>query len=444
MALVGCVAFAIRLILIVGYSPVLTADSSSYLGLAHRLATLNLTGSSGARTPGYPLLLLALDYSPVGTWCLQAALGVIATLLVYRLVRRLGGSGRTATVAALFYALDLEVLAVEHMVITETVASFLILVAASLAVKITQSERKDLAPAILIGVTLGYLCLVRPDTLAITVYFAAVIVAIQCVRGRDGRSLSHTVWRYGLSILLLPIVLLAGWAAVNRATIGVTSVSTVIGFNMIDHVAGYVRVQPGPDYPITSAYVAARVRRERHTSDLGELSADAETSMERASHLSAAHLSGRLLSIALGVIAQHPLAYIASSLRQWPRFWVPPNYADQFRGGAGSTVIHLVWKVQRALKLLLAAAFLIVGLIAIIRRLRRQTPILSGSSALLAGVVVVGIFPPTFLAYGDTGRYGYIYYPLVLAVTFVAGEPVLRAARARLPWFGASRLRSST
>ncbi len=105
------------------------------------MAALHLHGSSGARTPGYRLLLLALGYSPVATWCVQALLGVLATLLVYALARRLGASARLALAAGLLYALDLEVLAIEHIVLTETLTSFLLLVAAHLAISIAGRER---------------------------------------------------------------------------------------------------------------------------------------------------------------------------------------------------------------------------------------------------------------------------------------------------------------
>jgi 4-amino-4-deoxy-L-arabinose transferase-like glycosyltransferase len=445
MVLVGGVAAALRLILILAYSPVLTTDSSSYLDLAHRLGALNLHGSTGTRTPGYPALLLALGYSPVAVWCVQAALGVVATLLLYRLVRRLGGSGWAATAAAIAYAVDLEVLAVERQVMTETLASFLILVAASLTVATTQAERKRWAIPIWTGVTLCYLCLVRPDSLAIAVYFALAIGISQSVRwAREPRQRLRLAVRYGAAILLAPLLALVAWAGVNRATIGVTSVSTVIGFNMIDHVARYVNAEPGPNYPITSAYVAARVRREAHTSNLANLSADAEPGMQRASHLTAARLSGRLLSIALGVIARHPFAYLASSLKQWPRFWLPPNYPYQFTGGSGSSFVHLAWKFERALKLLVAAAFLLLCVSDIVRRLRRRKSVLSLPSAVLAGVVAVGTFPPTLLAFGDTGRYGYTYYPLILAVTIVATEPLIAATFARRPWLRDSPRSAST
>jgi 4-amino-4-deoxy-L-arabinose transferase-like glycosyltransferase len=241
--------------------------------------------------------LVVLDYSPVATWCLQALLGVIATLLIYALVRRLGGGPYAALAAALLYALDFEVLAIEHKIQTETLASFLLLIAAHLAVTIVDARRASRAPAAVLGLVLAYLCLVRPDELAITVYLAvALTIAVRVARsGPAARGLRGAVGP-ALWILVPPLVVLAAWTGFNRAAIGVTSVDTVLGYNMIGHVAAYVRAEPGPNYPIDAAYVAARARREQHTSDLVNLRASAQAAMERASHLNAAHLGGRLES----------------------------------------------------------------------------------------------------------------------------------------------------
>ncbi|HEY6397217.1 MAG TPA: hypothetical protein VIX82_07160, partial [Solirubrobacteraceae bacterium] len=60
MGLLAGVAALIRLVLILAYSPAQTNDSASYLDLAHRLASGHLHGSPGARTPGYPALLVVL------------------------------------------------------------------------------------------------------------------------------------------------------------------------------------------------------------------------------------------------------------------------------------------------------------------------------------------------------------------------------------------------
>jgi hypothetical protein len=430
MVLLGVAGALVRLVLILAYSPLRTNDSASYLDLAHRLASLHLHGSPGARTPGYPALLLALHYSTVATWCVQAALGVAATLVLYRIIRRLGGAPGIALAAGLLYALDLEVLAVEHFVLTETVAGFLILLAALAAVRGSEGPAGPRGWPWLLGGTLACLCLVRPDTLALAVYLA---VATALLAGRGAEGGKRSVPRMTAAALLPALLVLAAWAGVNRATIGVTTVSTVLGHNLIDHVAPYVRAEPGPDYRITVLYVTARRRREAHGGGLTNLSADAQNEIERATHLDAAHLSQRLLSIAVTVIAHHPIQYIASSVKQWPRFFLPPNYPYTFNGGAGASLIHAVWKLQRAIRLLVGAAFVLLCGISLVAVLRRRHGLLNAAGAMLAGAVAVGLLVATFLAYGETGRYGYVYYPLVLIVTSVAAQQLAPRVRDRLP-----------
>jgi hypothetical protein len=430
VALLGGVAIAIRLGLILAYQPVLATDSHSYLDLAHRLAALHLHGSSGARTPGYPLLLLVLGYSPVATWCVQALLGVAATLLVYALARRLGAGAQVAFAAGLLYALDLEVLALERTVLTETLTSFLLLVAAHLTVAIVTARRARRATLGALGLVLAYLCVVRPDQLAIAVYVAVAV----CIAIATARTAGPRFGRGALAwIIVPPVVVLAAWAGVNRATIGVSTVSTVLGYNMIDHVAPYVQPEPGRDHGITVAYVAARQRRQARTSDLGNLSADAQPAMERASGLDAAHLSGRLLGIAGGVIEHHPLQYLGSSLRQWPHFWLAPNYAYRFADGRPSAALRAIWGLERVLVGVINLVFVLLLAADLVQRARRRTPLLSRAALVLAGVPLVGMIVATFLAYGDTGRYGYVYFPLVLSVSFASAALLRRTVRGWAP-----------
>jgi hypothetical protein len=212
---------------------------------------------------------------------------------------------------------------------------------------------------------------------------------------------------------------------------------------MIDHVAPYVRAQPGPARAITAAYVAARTRRERHSDDLANLSADAQPAMERAAHLDAAHLSGRLLGIAIGVIARHPAAYLASSVKQWPRFFLAPNYAYGISRGGAAGAIRAAWKVERGLRLLICAAFALLCVTAVGLALARRPGPLHPDAAVLAGAVAVGMLVASFLAFGETGRYGTVYYPLILAVTASVAWPRSRSAEARdrSPRMGPERLR---
>lgn len=423
VALAITVGLVVRVVLIVAYSPLLAPDSSGYLALAHRLGSLHMEGYDASRTPGYPFLLLVLRYSPTATWCAQAILGLLTTGIVYWLVRRLGGSATMALVAALLYTTSFGVLAFERDVLTETLTSFLLTAAGSICVVLVGAEGRRPAMVALLGVTLGYLCLVRSDALLVAVYLAISVLVVWYFRESEASS-RRSLLRPALTMLLPPVIGLAAWATVNKETSGVLTVSSVLGHNMIDHMAPYVEVQPGRDRAITSVYVVWRARVEAvNAGDYAETSWAAERDMERASHLDSAHVASRLLSIAVSAIERHPVAYLTSSAKQWPRFWLPPNYAYDFHGGAGSSFIHVLWKIQRAAQLLVAALFLMLCAAEALRRVARRPAFMKTPSVMLALAVLVGTLSPVFFGYGSTERYGSVYFPIVLAVTFaVAGS----------------------
>jgi hypothetical protein len=304
-------------------------------------------------------------------------------------------------------------------------------VAAHLALSVMEDGRPRRRWLAALGVALAYLCLVRPDQLAVALYLVlAMWIALSSrLPGRRGHRLAAAA-RRALWVLVPPLAVLVAWAGVNRATIGVTSVSTVLGFNMIDHVGAHVRAVPGPDYALTSAYLDTR----RRTHAVYNVSYDALPALERASHLNAAHLSGRLLSIAEGVIERHPVAYVASSIKQWPSFWIPPNYAYEFATGQVRGPLRSLWQLERVVFVLINLVFVLLFVSDLaVRAAGRRRPLLSGRSLLLGAVAVIGMLTATFLAYGETGRYGYVYLPLVLSVTAASAGVAWQALTARAP-----------
>jgi Dolichyl-phosphate-mannose-protein mannosyltransferase len=423
---------AIRLALIVAYKPALAPDSASYLELARRIGAMSLGGYSGERTPGYPLLLAVVHYSPTAAWCAQAFLGLVATALVYMLVRMLGGSSTTALVASLLYTSSLEVLAAEHYVLTETLDSFLLTAAAAecVALVISQTPRRRLL--LLTGATLSLLCLVRPDGLLVVV---SLVAGALVLRRRD-RSSAHTdaQWwrrctlRHGLALLLPPIIALGAWAAINKINTGVTSATPVTGYNLIDHVAPEVSVDSQGDRidtALAAVYVRWRSRQEAATGSYFETSWLARADMVRISHLDLAHLGQRLQAIALRVSTQHPLQYLWLSVKYWPDFW--RTYNATFGSYGSASVIGRIWPLSRWIKMFVAALFLISCAAHAVRVIAKRSPFLSPSSVMLAVAVLAGTIPLTLFGDGEEGRLGFVYFPLYLSIAMVSGARFTRA-----------------
>jgi hypothetical protein len=421
------VAIAMRLVLILSYPPLLSSDSGDYLDLAHRMASGNFSGWQARRTPGFPLLLLAVHYSATAMWVVQAVLGVVGTMLVYALIRLMRGSTRAALAGSLLYAASLEVLAVERVMLSEALTSFLLLAAAVSCAKMVRDGRASRPLIASASVLLLLACLTRPDSLVAAVVLA-VITAGYVVHAR-GRATSRRGRLRGVAVmtaaLLVPTIAGAiAWSSFNAATMGQFTTSTVIGFNMIDHVGPYVTPNSGPDRRIAAAY-AATYRR----SHAGFPSYNATPEIMRVTGLDAAQIGSRYLQIALRLAVAHPLGYVSSSLRQWVQAWRQPNYADGFRRGSLAGISRVLWGVERPIQILLSGFFLALCAVSVAVWVRTRRWLLSPAATTVAATALAGTVAAAFVGFTDPGRYAYPYMPLVFCVAVAFAGSAIRAAQ---------------
>ena len=109
---------------------------------------------------------------------------------------------------------------------------------------------------------------------------------------------------------------------------------------------------------------------------------------------------------------------MTSSLRQVPEFWQAPDYGVELRRHI-TPLFHLLVRAQHWLNELVAILFvLLCAGAAAARLLLRRRGWMTREHGVIAATVFVGIIPACFLAYGDTGRYGYVYLPLVVVIGF--------------------------
>ena len=176
------IALAFRLTIQILTLPSLLADRDAYRRLAQ---TLYATGTFGIldpqghpvatayRPPLYPWLLSWLqgfesDLLPIAI--LHAILGACSVTLTFRIAFRLGLSGLQSTVASALVLFDPILLRQSTLVMTETLATFLGLLAWWLALFLDRNSTRGpaigAAIGLAIGATLGIACLCRPTALA--------------------------------------------------------------------------------------------------------------------------------------------------------------------------------------------------------------------------------------------------------------------------------------
>jgi hypothetical protein len=193
----------LRLITILGYPGALFfyGDSYVYLGAALRPQP-NLS-----KVTGYSFFLRALlpFHSLTLVVTLQHLMGLAVAVMIYVLLRRNGVSKLWSTVATLPQLLDGYIIEDEHLIMTETLFTFLLMVAMLI---VLWKPRPAWWSLLIAGVLVGCASLVRTDGEVVL----AVIPLFLLVRGWSWKTLRGWLMAITFAVgSLLPIASYAGW-----------------------------------------------------------------------------------------------------------------------------------------------------------------------------------------------------------------------------------------
>ncbi|HEX6521764.1 MAG TPA: phospholipid carrier-dependent glycosyltransferase [Streptosporangiaceae bacterium] len=213
----------LRLVAMLGYPGALwfSGDSYVYLGAALR------PRPDLSKTTGYSFFLRALEplHSLTLVIGVQHLMGLGIAVMVYALARRAGVSERWSVAATLPVLLDGFQIEDEHMVMAETLFTFLIVLAMLL---ILWNIRVRWPVALLAGILAGYAVIVRSEGLPVLVLFPLALAL------RDGDNSKRRLWRWhkqwrqwaaaGLMAAgcAMPVLAYAGWFHHVNHTYGLT------------------------------------------------------------------------------------------------------------------------------------------------------------------------------------------------------------------------------
>ena len=225
-------AVVIRIIVILGYPPILWFnDSYNYVYDAVQHVP------DPVRPNGYPFfidLLLPL-HSAYPLAILQAAMGVVMGILIYALLRRRGLPWWGATLAALPVLFDSYQLHLEHMITADTLFIFLGTVA---IVILCWNNRPSVPVMAVAGLLIGYATLVR----SVGQPLLAVVLVAMLVR-RVG-------WRRLVTLLvagIVPIVAYMAWFDGSHGRFGLTESSGTFLYSRVSTFAECDKIKPSAD-----------------------------------------------------------------------------------------------------------------------------------------------------------------------------------------------------
>jgi hypothetical protein len=384
-----------------------TVDTASYLEPAKSLLSRGDFSQQGmpelVRTPGYPLLLsagIALGHVEVVTFALQTLLSLITVGVIYRLARSLTSSGQVATIAGLLLAIEPLSVTYSSWMASETLFTcLLVLMIAALA---SYGRSNSIAQLTVAAAVLAAATLVRPIS-----YFLPPVIALALF----GRGL----WRFdsrlrsaaaALLFLIVSFGPTAGWQVRNWAVAGYGGFSAITDWNLyFFQGASVLAYQKHQSLDATYAEMGNRWGK------LGDEFYALHPELRLAGQAETFRFMRREGS---RLVRQHPLTYAQIHLRGLAMLLLNPGAADLL------ALMNLIPENQAE------SHPIDTGILAIFRRMHRESPTLLYTNLLLAAGLGILYSAAALGLVSSLGRWSWGLTVLVLMVGYlvtISGGP---------------------
>lgn len=424
------IGVAMRLPIWFAYESIPLGDTSDYLDVADAFRRLDFSGYDAHRPPLYPVMLALLGLQERAVWLVQAALGLVSSVLFYVLARSRTGRRGWAFVAALPGSLFLNLLFMETSVLTETLSRFLLALSLFLLLQGARracSSRVYWAATGVATVLVGFshplfLFLLLPYGAFL---FLAPLHDADGWRNRIGRSLAFGV----------PMVLaVAALSIFNQRVAGYLGPTSMTGFNLVNHSGAFIEHADERYAVIRDTYLPYRALGLDSTETGSQTIWRAQDELVAKTGWSFVEMSKELTAMSVDLFRRHPRLYLSHVLESWRAFWLLPIYwhVDRIEPAWFSRVLQAVWKVEKLvgvmLLLLLVPQVLFVTLSAWRGRLWRYW---SEEIMLLSTVLLTSVLQ-ALVDYGQNPRYLLVVFSILFYL------PVVVALRRRNGAGGAS------
>jgi 4-amino-4-deoxy-L-arabinose transferase-like glycosyltransferase len=347
LTVVVVVAVVIRLVLFVTYPEVSYSDTASYRRSANAILA-GMTDYDGTRTPGYPAFLALLGPDRM-VYAVQLVLGFCITLAWFYMGWKLSSRPFFGALAGLAHTLNPGQFFFEANLLTETLATFLLVLAlAGAMIWLEYPRRRTIWLGLGIGLIASLAALVRPLFIYMPVWLAIVLA---CTFKEKKLKVD---WRPLVTILAVALVLIGGWMRWVKNRFNMFSLTTMTGYHLVQHTGHYFEDVPDEYADIRDIYIEYRDARIAERGSQGNTIWDAIPAIVEATDYGFIPLSQVMQKISIQLILTHPWQYLAHVLKGWWYFWRAPVYWDV--SAVSSTTLAKVLEI-----LILAARGLLFG-----------------------------------------------------------------------------------
>ncbi|NSW52427.1 MAG: hypothetical protein HPY85_07980 [Anaerolineae bacterium] len=421
------VAILARLPWLITPSAVAFGDTQGYLQMANVLRNAfenglvgGLPGNLGARPPIYSLFLLLCQMQGKCVIMIQATLGLVITAAILVLTWRLTHSTAATVILGLFPAMNLAQIFFERALLSEALASASLLLCAGLLGFFDPpgevlSRWRWLAAGLLAAV-----CIL---TRTAFLYLVPVGVAVVWLQPQNGRKKATA----SVFFLLPLVVSLLGWSWINSLNTGQFTLSTITGYNLINHTGAWFEILPDEDAILRDIYLQYRSERLQESGTQSMTIWRALDPMMEASGLNYFSLSNELTRLSGKLIAQQPDKYLASVAKAWVGFWKVPIYwqLESIPNPLIRQLLQAIWWVERMLQIAANLVFLCLAGYFTYQATRRSLNGLQVKLCQSTLLILSASFLQALVELGENPRYGYPTQIIVMWVVVISMWDIL-------------------
>ena len=384
-------------------------DSGGYIELAERLMSFDLSGYSGKRSPGYPLLIAIAQAEVYVVVFIQFALGLISAVFWYKTLLQLKVNKMLSFYTTLFLSTLLNVIFFETAILVETFTVFLFSWVIFRMVSSQNQSENSLKTELFTGLLLGLLTLVKPFYAFVPFLFYGFYI------------LQHfklkSIFSKKLLLLVFPLMAYFGWSYVNQLNTGYFVSTTFLGLNTAQNCVRFAEKSPEEYRWISDPYVEYREKSIEENRNLAMTIWYAyEDGAWDAYNLSFNDFSNELGKFAKATIKENPVDYFKQVVfYSWLDFWKPVIYwhYDQFNLKHANQFYVLIWFTQKTILYLVRLSFLISIPLLLIKDLKNRKLSISSQLSLL---VLAASVLQALVTYGTNSRFS---FPFEFIMVFV-------------------------
>jgi hypothetical protein len=410
LIVVVVIALLLRVVLFLTYPEVSYSDTASYRRSADAILG-GMVNYDATRTPGYPAFLAILGPDRA-VYAAQLVLGFCITMGWFYLGWKLSGRPFFGAMAALAHTLNPGQLLFEANLLTETLATFwLVLALAGAFVWLEFPKRRTIWLGLGIGLASSLATLARPLFIFMPIWLA-VCLAISFKEKK-----LRIDWKPLVSILAVMAVLIGGWMNWVKNRFDLFSLTTMTGYHLVQHTGYYFEDVPDEYAEIRDIYLEYRDARIEERGTQGNTIWDAIPAIMEATGYGFIPLSQVLQKISIQLILTHPWQYLAHVIKGWWYFWRAPVYWDVTAVSSAALARVLETLILGARGMLFGANLLFIGssVGALVSKRLRELWSIRPFHWVLAGSVWATAVASSLMDHGDNPRF---LVPLQTVVVF--------------------------